>query len=154
MVRSNWGQACDTWDPDLRAFGLKGKKFIDYQGWADALCWPSRAPDYFEQVVNTIGSQEETRKFYKLYMIPGMSHFPGGRGVFDRATLREPLFLALQEWVEKGAEPGAIVGSRPAVAGRWGAMTRPVCPYPEVARYRGTGSIDAAENFTCGSPSP
>jgi hypothetical protein len=153
VVRNNWGQTCDTYDPDLRAFKLKGKKFIDYHAWADALCWPFRAVDYYEQVVKTIGSLEETRKFYKLYMIPGMTHFPGGRGVFDRLTLREPLFLALQDWVEKGTEPGAFVGSRPAVAGRWGAITRPICPYPEVARYRGTGSIDAAENFTCVNPS-
>jgi feruloyl esterase len=154
IVRNNWGQVCDTNDPDLRAFKVKGKKFIDYHGWGDALCWPFRAVDYYEQVVKTIGSLEETRKFYKLYMIPGMTHFPGGRGVFDRNTLREPLFLALQDWVEDGAEPGAFVGSRPVVEGRWETITRPICPYPEVARYRGTGNIDAAENFTCKNPSP
>ena len=154
IVRSNWGQACDSVDADLRAFKVKGKKMIDYHGWSDALCWSFRAADYYDQVVKTIGSLDETRKFFKLYMIPGMTHFPGGRGVFDRNTLREPFFLALQDWVEKGTEPGAFVGSRPAVPGRWGAITRPLCPYPEVARYRGTGSIDSAENFTCEIPSP
>lgn len=155
VVRRNWGEMCDTNDPDLRAFKAKGKKFIDYHGWADALCWPFRAIDYYDEVVKKIGSVEETRKFYRLYMIPGMTHFPGGRGVLDRNTLREPMFQALQDWVEKGIEPiKPFVGSRPAVPGKWDAITRPVCAYPEVARYRGSGSTDAAENFACVNPSP
>jgi hypothetical protein len=154
VVRNSWGSMCDTGDPDLRAFKAKGKKFIDYHGWADALCWPLRAVDYYDEVEKKIGSLEETRKFYRLYMIPGMTHFPGGRGVLDRNTLRKPMFQALQDWVEKGTEPKSLVGSRPAVSGRWGAIKRPVCPYPEVARYRGTGSTDSAENFTCEKPSP
>lgn len=155
VVRSNWGEMCDTNDPDLRAFKAKGKKFIDYHGWADALCWPFRAIDYYDEVVKKIGSLEETTKFYRLYMIPGMTHFPGGRGVLDRNTLREPMFQALQDWVEKGIEPiKPFVGSRPTVPGKWDAITRPVCAYPEVARYRGSGSTDAAENFACVNPSP
>jgi hypothetical protein len=153
IVRENWGQACDANDPDLRAFKIKGKKFIDYHAWADALCWPSRAIDYHEQVVKTIGSLEETKKFYRLYMIPGMTHFPGSRSVFDRNTLREPFFLALQNWVEQGSEPGALIGSRAAVRGKWGAISRPVCAYPEVSRYVGKGSTDDASNFECVSPS-
>jgi feruloyl esterase len=154
VVRNNWGEACDTNDPDLRAFKAKGKKFIDYHGWADALCWPYRAVDYYDEVVKKIGSLEETRNFYRLYMIPAMTHFPGGRSVVDRNTIREPFFSALQDWVEKGREPGAFVGSRRAVPEKWDAITRPVCPYPEVARYNGVGSTDAAENFTCVKPSP
>jgi len=145
---------CDTNDPDLRTIKAKGKKYMDYHGWADTLCWAFRAVDYYDEVVKTVGSLEETRKFYRLYMIPGMTHFPGGRGVLDRNTLREPMFQALQDWVERDIEPGAFVGSRPAAPGRWGAITRPICPYPEVARYRGTGSPDSADNFTCVRPSP
>jgi hypothetical protein len=65
------------------------------------------------------------------------------------------MFQALQDWVEKGIEPTQpFVGSRAAIPGRWNAITRPICPYPEVARYRGMGSPDAAENFTCVNPSP
>jgi hypothetical protein len=154
VVRNNWAEMCDTNDPDLRAFKAKGKKFIDFHGWADALCWAFRAVDYYDEVVKKIGNLDETRKFYRLYMIPGMTHFPGGRGVFDRYTLREPMFQALQDWVEKGVAPEAFVGSRPAVPGKWDTITRPVCPYPEVARYKGTGSADSADNFMCVKPSP
>lgn len=152
IVRNNWGQLCDTNDPDLRSFKIKGKKLIDYHAWADALCWPFRAPEYYDQMVKMIGGLEETRKFYRLYMIPGMAHFPGGRGVFDRNTLQEPFFLALQNWVEQGKEPGTFVGTRLTVEGRWAAVSRPVRAYPEVARYKGKGSVDAAENFTCVKP--
>jgi hypothetical protein len=152
IVRESWGQSCDASEPDLRSFKIKGKKFIDYHAWADALCWPSRAIEYHEQVTKIVGSPEETNSFYKLYMIPGMTHFPGSRGVFDRNTLREPFFRALQEWAEKRKEPGAIIGTRAAVPGRWAAISRPICPYPQVSRYTGKGSSDDAANFSCVAP--
>lgn len=149
IVSKKWGAECDTYNPNLWPFKLRGGKLIHYHGWADALCWAAPTPDYYDQVVKWIGSEKETRKFYRLYMIPGMTHFPGARGVLDRNTLIEPFFMALVDWVEHGIEPGAFVGSRPTAAGRWTAITRPVCPYPEAARYLGTGSIDDAKNFTC-----
>jgi feruloyl esterase len=150
IVVDKWGDIGDTYDPNLKAFKWSGGKMIYYHGWADALCWANPAPDYYDQVVKKIGSLEETQEFFKLYMIPGMAHFAGaGSGVFDSNTFQPPAFDALVAWVEHGVEPGAFVGSRAAIPNRWSSISRPVCPYPEVARYVGTDSIDDAENFTC-----
>jgi feruloyl esterase len=149
IVADKWGDMGDTYDPNLKAFKWSGGKMIYYHGWADALCWPNPAPDYYVQVVKKIGSLE-TQEFFKFYMIPGMAHFAGaGRGVFDSNTFQPPAFDALVAWVEQGVEPGAFVGTRAAVPNRWGSISRPICPYPEVARYVGTGSTDDAANFTC-----
>jgi feruloyl esterase len=86
-----------------------------------------------------------TTDFYRLFMVPGMYHCGGGTGVsaFDALT-------PLVEWVEKGVVPQAILGSR-LVDGRV-VRTRPLCPYPQVARYQGTGSVDEAANFRCAPP--
>ena len=149
IVVNHWADIGDTYDPNLKAFKWSGGKMIYYHGWADALCWPNPAPDYYDQVVKKIGSLGETQEFFKLYMIPGMTHFPGARGVFDSNTFQTPAFDALVAWVEHGVEPGAFVGTRAAVPNRWSSISRPICPYPEVARYTGKDSTDDAANFTC-----
>jgi feruloyl esterase len=78
-------------------------------------------------------------------MVPGMGHCGGGEGpdTFD-------MMSALDSWVEKGQLPERIEASK-VVAGKV-TRTRPLCPYPQVARYKGTGSIDAAANFACVAP--
>ena len=75
-----------------------------------------------------------------------MTHCLGGEGTgtFDALA-------ALERWVEKGEAPAQIPASR--VAGGVVNRTRPLCPYPQVASYRGSGSIDEAANFSCRSPS-
>jgi feruloyl esterase len=149
IERDHWADM-DTYDPNLWPFKKSGGKMIYYHGWADALCWPNPAPEYYDQVVRKIGSLGETREFFKLYMIPGDAHFAGaGRGVFDSNTFQPPALDALVAWVEHGVEPGALVGTRAAVPNRWSSISRPICPYPEVARYVGTGSTDDAANFAC-----
>jgi feruloyl esterase len=93
-------------------------------------------------VLNYIGDKA-TKEFYKLYMIPGLFHCSGGVGCSDDKAL----FDALVNWVEKGVEPKSVTGSR-IVDGKL-VRTRPMCPYPSVAKYTGTGSIDDAKNYTC-----
>ncbi len=154
IVTDHWGEQCDTYNPDLSPFKAAGGKFIYYHGWADALCWARPAPDYYDQVIPTMGGLKETQEFFKIYMIPGMTHFPPSRGVFNNSTIQEPLFVALEKWVEEGVEPGAFVGTQQAAEGYYGALSRPICPYPEVARYLGTGSADDAANFACVKPIP
>jgi len=94
---------------------------------------------------------ERTKSFYKLYMVPGASHCGGGIGYYP--TWNQS-FEALVDWVEHGIEPGAIIGTRAANTDpNWPApRTRPICPYPEVARYSGADSIDDAANFMCVPP--
>jgi feruloyl esterase len=89
--------------------------------------------------------EASTRDFYRLFMVPGMFHCSGGPGCSSVDWL-----AAVIAWVEKGIAPDRLTGSH-IESGRT-TKTRPVCPYPQVARYSGSGSIDEAANFTCASP--
>jgi feruloyl esterase len=99
--------------------------------------------DYYERAVKTNGSR--TGDFFRLFMMPGMAHCAGGVGP-DR---HDPV-TAIIDWVEKGKAPDTIIASK--VVNGQTVRTRPLCPYPQVARYKGTGSIDEAANFSCVAP--
>jgi feruloyl esterase len=94
-----------------------------------------------------MGGFDRTRDFFRLFMAPGMGHCAGGPGPnqFDAIG-------ALERWVEKGVAPDSLVATL-NVGGK-PVRTRPLCPYPQVARYKGAGSIDDAANFTCAAPRP
>jgi hypothetical protein len=133
-------EALDATDPDLSVFRQRGGKLIMYFGWADPQLNPRVAVEYYEQVADRMG--DSTPDFFRLFMAPGMFHCGGGVGTstFDVAT-------PLLHWVESGGAPKAIPASR--VASGKVVRTRPLCPYPQVARYNGSGSIDDAANFSC-----
>lgn len=133
-------QTIDAADPDLGAFRQRGGKLIMYFGWADPQLNPRVAVEYYEDVSARMG--DSTSSFFRLYMVPGMFHCGGGIGTstFDAAT---PLI----HWVESGTAPDSIAASR--VANGKTVRTRPLCPYPQVAQYTGSGSIDDAANFRC-----
>ncbi len=131
----------DATNPDLSKLKKRGGKIIQYHGWADALVNPQMSVDYYESVLKKVGKQQ-TKEFYKLYMIPGMFHCAGGIGC-DRADW----FTPLVEWVEKGIAPGTLAGSR--VVNNATVLTRPHCAYPQVPKYKGSGDSSKAENFTC-----
>jgi hypothetical protein len=116
---------------------------IMYFGWADPQLNPMMGVEYYEKVAEKMGSS--TGDFFRLYMVPGMFHCRGGIGtsVFDAAT-------PLVNWVESGKRPEQIIASR--VVDKKVDRTRPLCVYPQVARYQGSGSIDEAKNFTCVKP--
>jgi feruloyl esterase len=125
-------------DPNLLPVKTKGAKIIHYHGWIDTVITPFMSINYYEAVMGMLG-KESTQDFYKLYMIPGMHHCTGGAGC-GRADWLTPLV----NWVEKGIAPESIIGLSTD-----GTITRPLCPYPQVARYNGNGSTDKAENFAC-----
>ena len=146
------GAALDAVDPDLRPLRDNGGKLIVYHGWSDADISPLSSIDYYEDVVSVVGEGREhaaaladTREFFRLFMAPGMGHCAGGPGPdrFDALT-------ALEQWVEEGKAPDRIVASR--IRDGEVDRTRPLCPYPEVARWTGSGSTDAAANFECVMP--
>jgi hypothetical protein len=135
----------DATDPDLSRFKARGGKIVSYFGWADPALNPMMGVDYYENVLKTVGPS--TRDFYRLFMVPGMFHCGGGVGTstFDALT-------PLVEWVEKGTAPQTIPAAR-VVDGKT-VRTRPLCPYPETAVYKGSGSTDDAASFTCKAPAP
>jgi Tannase and feruloyl esterase len=135
------GSILTTMNPNLREFNAHGGKLIMYHGWSDQAIAPENSVDYYTSVVGVFG-QSQTDQFLRLFMAPGMQHCGGGDGpnTFDMMT-------ALEQWVENGRAPEQIIASR--VRNEKTDRTRPLCAYPQVAEYNGTGSTDEAANFTC-----
>ncbi|HLI86002.1 MAG TPA: tannase/feruloyl esterase family alpha/beta hydrolase [Bryobacteraceae bacterium] len=128
-------------DPNLSAFFAHNGKLLLYHGWSDPNISALSTIQYYESVVDTMGTAK-TANNVRLFLEPGMGHCGGGEGpnVFDKVG-------AMEQWVEKGRAPERIVASH-AVNGKVD-RTRPLCPYPQVAEYKGSGSIDDAANFVC-----
>jgi Tannase and feruloyl esterase len=136
-------QILNATDPDLSAFQRHGGKIVMYFGWADPQLNPMMGVEYYEKVKERMGPS--TTDFFRLFMVPGMFHCGGGVGTstFDVDT-------ALVKWVESAAAPSQISASR--IVDSKVVRTRPLCSYPQVARYKGTGSVDEAANFSCVAP--
>jgi feruloyl esterase len=138
-----WGKQANATDTDLREFRARGGKLLMTYGWADAILQPLMGVDYYEKAVAANG--RNGTDFLRLFMIPGMAHCGGGVGPdqYDAVT-------AVVDWVEKGVAPDSMIASKIVN----GAVTRsrPLCPYPQVARYKGQGSTDDAANFECKAP--
>jgi feruloyl esterase len=139
----NWSKQADAKNPDLSKFRRRGGKLIMTYGWADSILQPMMGVNYYEQAVAKNGP--DTTGFFRLFMVPGMAHCAGGIG-----PDRHDAMTAIINWVEKGQAPASITASR--VVNNQAVRTRPLCPYPQVARYSGSGSIDEAANFRCVAP--
>lgn len=133
----------DIKDPDLRAFGRKGKIIITH-GWQDPLFSPLNAVEFYEGARKKSGGN--ISEYVRMFFAPGMGHCGGGSGPnkFDAET-------ALENWVEKGVAPQRIIATKyrdddPAQAV---LRTRPLCPYPKTESYKGSGDINDASNFIC-----
>jgi feruloyl esterase len=135
------GAVADSMDPNLSRFRAHGGKLILYHGWADPLLSPFNTIDYYDSVSKTLGA-DVTDGFVKLFMVPGMGHCRGGSGPNEFDAVE-----AMAQWVEHGSPPKQILAAH-VTAGRID-RTRPLCPYPQVARYKGTGSTDEATQFEC-----
>lgn len=131
-------------NPDLSKLRRRGGKIVHYSGWGDQQVNPFPAIEYYETVSKRFG-EKQTRDFYRLFMVPGMYHCSGGPGCSNADWL-----TAVMDWVEKGVAPQQILGSH--IENGQTTRTRPLCPYPRVARYKGTGSTDDAVNFACAAP--
>lgn len=150
------GPMVNALNPDLSAFESRGRKLIVYHGWADGLVTPGEAINYRDAVLadrqhaagnrSMVDAQRQTDRFYRLFMIPGMAHCGGGAGLSEFRAMD-----ALVKWVEEGIAPDSIVASgKPDGVD----IQRPICPYPQVARYRGAGDQHAAASFFCADPAP
>jgi hypothetical protein len=159
MAESLFGAADD---PDLRKFKRAGGKMILYQGGADESDIPSDSVDYYETVGKLMGGRAATQNFFRLFVVPGMNHCTGGAGAFAIDYL-----TYLEAWVEKGTAPDVLIESHVADISYTAAhyltfpvngegnvtFTRPVYPYPILAKYKGSGDPNDAANFRAvGSP--
>jgi feruloyl esterase len=122
----------------------RGAKFLIYHGWADQIVTSRTSVDYYKNVVSVLGKSLADDSV-RLFMVPGMAHCGGGEGpnTFDMLT-------ALEQWREHGTAPAQIIASH-MTEGKVD-RTRPLCPYPQAAQYKGSGSTDQAENFACTTP--
>jgi feruloyl esterase len=130
----------DATDPDLSAFRSRRGKLIMSFGWADQALNPLEAVNYYETVQKTMGPG--VPDFFRFFLVPGMFHCGGGPGcsTFD-------MLGPLVEWVEHAKAPDRVLSSK--IEGGKTVRTRPLCPYPQAAKYKGTGSTDDAANFVC-----
>lgn len=147
----------DATNPDLSKFAARGGKLILYHGWNDPAISPYNTVSYYENVEQEMG-KEKADSFVRLYMVPGMEHCIGGPGAsvfgqFGSQTFKGPqygLFDSLQNWVEKGSPDETVIATKYEAAKP--AFTRPLCAYPKVARYSGSGDQNDAANFACVAP--
>ena len=132
-------------DPDMRTFFSHGGKLLLYHGWSDPNVPTLNTIKYYKSVVDVMGGPSKSAESVRLFLAPGMGHCGGGEGpnVFDKVA-------ALERWVEQGKAPDVMVASHRS-NGKVD-RTRPLCPYPQVAKYKGSGSIDEAANFACAAP--
>ena len=161
MAVEKTAHALDATNPDLKPFSSRGGKLILYHGWNDQAISPWNTIDYYKSVQQKMGA-DKADSFVRLYMAPGVEHCAGGPGpsAFGQFGLETAkgskygLFDSLVNWVEKGAPDENITATKYG-ADEKGAprvvMTRPLCAYPNVARWNGTGSTDEAQSYTCGA---
>jgi len=138
-----YGIVFGTDNPDLTAFRDRGGKTIVWHGWADQLISAEGTVDYYGRVQQEMGGAKKTSEFMRLFMAPGVGHCAGGAGPTPTGLLE-----TLLSWVEDGKAPETILATRRDQGGTI-TRSRPLCAYPLVAKYKGSGSTDAAANFTC-----
>jgi len=147
-------------NPNLDEFRKLGHKLIYYHGAADPLIPAQNGIDYFESVVKAQKSMDKTLEFYRAFLVPGLYHCAGGPGPIAFNNGQAPAgqrdadhdaLLALERWVEQSKAPASIIGTKyvDGDATKGVALQRPLCPYPQVARYKGSGDLKDAANFAC-----
>ncbi len=145
-------------DPDLHRFQARGGKLILYHGWNDPAISALNTISYYNSVLSTMGSPAVSN-FARLYMVPGMQHCVSGPGPnwfgqLGTTTAKGPehgVYDALEQWVESGTAPEAIVATKYVGdnSSKGVQMTRPLCPYPQVDKYKGSGDTNDSANFAC-----
>ena len=155
-ARAKTSRDLDATIPDLRRFVARGGKLIMYHGWNDPAISPWNSIHYYQSVQQAMGASQ-TASFLRLYMAPGVEHCVGGPGPDFFGQLGVPtenghgLFDILETWVEDHAPPTTVIATKYGHDQK-PLMTRPLCPYPQVAKYNGSGESNSAASFRCMNP--
>jgi feruloyl esterase len=145
LANERTGEVLNAIDPDLSKFRAGGGKLVLYHGWSDQVIFPEGSIQYQQSVADKVASGKGVagvQDFFRLFMVPGMAHCRGGTGTdqFDAQA-------AVEAWVEKGVAPASIAARRMENGNV--TRTRPLCPFPQVAKYDGSGDTNDASNFAC-----
>jgi len=135
-----------TTSTDYRRFRKNGNKLIVYSGQADPVFSTKYHVKWYQKLVENNGGLHDTQGFARLFTAPGMNHCGGGP-----STSQFDAFAAVVDWVEQHKAPNSLLATAPAGT-PWPGRTRPLCAYPDQARYSGHGSIEDAANFVCARP--
>jgi feruloyl esterase len=124
---------------DISKFISRGGKLLLWHGFNDPGPSPLSSIEYMERVKAKVPAAKDS---VRLFLAPGVLHCGGGAGPdrFDSLT-------AIENWVEKGAPPASMIATKAN-----SPISRPLCPYPQVAKYKGSGDTNDAANFTCSAP--
>ena len=143
VVDEKVGSIVNAVNPDLAAFKARGGKLLLYHGWNDTAISAGNSIDYYQSVLKKMGSKQDD--WIRLFMAPGMQHCGNGPG-----PNQVNYMAVIERWRESSIAPDQIVASH--VTNNRVDMTRPWCPYPQIAQYKGTGSTNDAANFVCRQP--
>jgi len=134
-------------DPTMQKLKDQGGKMIVYHGVSDPVFSANDTINWYEN--EFLAADPDGADFVRLFLVPGMNHCSGGVACDEFGTLS-----TIVDWVENGVAPSAITATARAsnADAPWAGRTRPLCPWPEQARYNGTGDIEDAANFTCQDP--
>ena len=165
------GPVINSFSPDLRSFRARGGKLLQYHGWSDQTITALSSIVYYDRTRAFLSKFPDARSdaskpvddFYRMFLVPGMAHCRGGNGPNDfgnlggalTSTSNDPerdVFAAMERWVEKGVAPEHVIGSGTVTGDASKKLTHPLCMYPKVARYKGTGDVHDAASFACVAP--
>jgi len=152
LERTEDARLTNTTEPNLKAFKDRGGKLIVVHGWSDGADPALLSVQYYETVVSTMG-RKAVDQFVRLYMVPGVYH-NASRGPGPTA-FPDTMLTALEGWVEQHVAPDAVVGAAYKIDGNPSSgvvRTRPLCPYPRIAKYKSSGNTDEAASFVCTVP--
>jgi len=143
LVDQKVGAIVNAVNPDLSKFKARGGKLLMYHGWNDTAISPGNAIDYYTSVQKRMGGKQDD--FIRLFMAPGMNHCGGGPGPNVVNWM-----AALERWREAGIAPDRVDAVR--IGNNRIELSRPLCPYPQIAVYNGKGTTNDAGNFSCKTP--
>ena len=135
----------DTYaDDKLTAFRQRGGKLLLIHGMSDPIFSAKDTVDYYERLAANNGGMASTQGFARTFLVPGMNHCSGGPATDSFDSIQ-----TMVDWVEKGVAPDTIAARALPTQADYPNRTRPLCPYPQFAKYKGTGSVEDAGSFVC-----